>query len=181
METSRKTIDLALDMRPGDESTVKAYRVLPGLFAHRNKHTGCWSISHHSGYAISCYADTLKDCRRFASEVQNVYPLDWTLDAETIGGMATEGGKWVSLFRNAAEGYPVEYDEQPESQRVDDSDTSPFEQLYWEGEPVWMPDMETVKRWVYDSTCEALDGCTVEPDGYSPNGAPSYLIALGLI
>ena len=63
---------------------------------------------------------------------------------------------------NAVNGYPLEYNEQPESHRFDDSDTSPFEQLYWQGEPVWMPDMETVKRWVYDSVCESLDGHTVQ-------------------
>ena len=183
MKISRKTIDLELALRPEHpQKTVKAYTVLPGLFAHRSI-TGdkTWSISHHSGYGISCSAPTLKEVRRIAREVQKIKPIDWTQDAKTISSKAEDGGDWVSYFMNMVNGYPLEYNEQPDSHRCDDSDTSPFDQLYWQGEPVWMPDDETLRQWFYDGICESLDGHRVELDGYSPNGAPSYFIALGMI
>lgn len=43
------------------------------------------------------------------------------------------------------------------------------------------PDEEQLEEWVYDSVCDATDGCTVEPDGVCPHGYPSWLLYLGLI
>jgi hypothetical protein len=43
------------------------------------------------------------------------------------------------------------------------------------------PDTEQLQEWVYDSVAEALDGCTVEPDGVCEHGAPSWLLAIGVI
>ena len=43
------------------------------------------------------------------------------------------------------------------------------------------PDEETLKYWVFDSVCDATDGCTVEPDGWCEHGHVSWLIYLGLI
>ena len=34
---------------------------------------------------------------------------------------------------------------------------------------------------VYDSVCEATDGCQIEPDGTCEHGHPSWLLRLGLI
>lgn len=39
-----------------------------------------------------------------------------------------------------------------------------------------------MKEWVYDSVCESVTGRhTVEPEGIGPDGAPSWLLAMGLI
>jgi hypothetical protein len=43
------------------------------------------------------------------------------------------------------------------------------------------PDEDQLAEWVYDSVCEATDGCTVEPDGTCEHGHPSWLLRLGLI
>lgn len=43
------------------------------------------------------------------------------------------------------------------------------------------PSMEQLEEWVYDSVCEATDGCIVEPDGRCPHGHQSWLLRLGLI
>ena len=43
------------------------------------------------------------------------------------------------------------------------------------------PDEEQIEEWIYDSVCDATDGCTVEPDGVCPHGYPSWLLYLGLI
>lgn len=43
------------------------------------------------------------------------------------------------------------------------------------------PSMDQLEEWVFDSVCEATDGCDVEPDGKCPHGHPSWLLALGLI
>ena len=48
-------------------------------------------------------------------------------------------------------------------------------------EPEDIPDQETLEGWVFDSGCEAVDGCWVEPDGTCPHGSPSWLLVLGLI
>lgn len=43
------------------------------------------------------------------------------------------------------------------------------------------PSMEQLEGWVYDSVCDATDGCQVEPDGRCEHGHKSWLLALGLI
>ncbi len=43
------------------------------------------------------------------------------------------------------------------------------------------PDMDTLEEWVFDSVCEATDGCTVEHDGTCEHGHPSWLLVLGMI
>ena len=43
------------------------------------------------------------------------------------------------------------------------------------------PDMDQLEEWVFDSVCDATDGCTVEPDGVCPHGHPSWLLRLGYI
>jgi hypothetical protein len=44
-----------------------------------------------------------------------------------------------------------------------------------------IPDMEQIEEWVYDSVCEATDGCTTEPDGRCEHGHISWLRALDMI
>lgn len=44
-----------------------------------------------------------------------------------------------------------------------------------------LPTTDQLEEWVMDSVCESITGDTVEPDGYGPDGAPSWLIALGLV
>tara|TARA_R110002012_G_scaffold215190_3_gene386271 strand:+ start:221 stop:778 length:558 start_codon:yes stop_codon:yes gene_type:complete len=55
------------------------------------------------------------------------------------------------------------------------------EYVTWDGERYPVPSMGEVESWIYGGTCEALDGCTVEPDGKCEHGAPSWLIQLGMI
>jgi hypothetical protein len=43
------------------------------------------------------------------------------------------------------------------------------------------PAEEELREWIFDSICEATDGCTVEPDGVCPHGHPSWLLRMGLI
>jgi len=44
------------------------------------------------------------------------------------------------------------------------------------------PDMDQLQDWVFDSVCEATDGCCpIEPDGMCEHGFPSWLLQLGLI
>jgi hypothetical protein len=53
--------------------------------------------------------------------------------------------------------------------------------------PAWcravkaLPTVAQLERWSYDSICETPTGDRVEPDGTGPDGAPSWLIALGMI
>lgn len=43
------------------------------------------------------------------------------------------------------------------------------------------PSADQIKEWLCYGRAEALDGCTVEPDGTCPHGSPSWLIEMGLI
>lgn len=43
------------------------------------------------------------------------------------------------------------------------------------------PDPADLSEMVFDSICEATDGCTVEPDGTCEHGHPSWLLHFGLI
>lgn len=55
------------------------------------------------------------------------------------------------------------------------------ETITYRGEVFDVPDMDQLDEWAFDSVCEALDGCEVEPDGRCPDGYPSWLIALGIM
>ena len=44
-----------------------------------------------------------------------------------------------------------------------------------------VPGIKTLEDWSYNSGCEAIDGCWVEPDGICEHGKPSWLLALGMI
>ena len=44
-----------------------------------------------------------------------------------------------------------------------------------------LPQPEEIQEWGNDCICETPTGHTVEPDGIGPDGAPSWLRALGLI
>ena len=44
-----------------------------------------------------------------------------------------------------------------------------------------LPSKETIEQWRGADVVEAIDGCTVKPDGVCPHGAPSWLIVLGVI
>lgn len=43
------------------------------------------------------------------------------------------------------------------------------------------PTDDELERMVWDSVCDATDGCTVEPDGVCEHGHVSWLLYLGLI
>jgi len=43
------------------------------------------------------------------------------------------------------------------------------------------PSDEQLSQWMMDGVCEAVDGCTVEPDGTCEHGSPSWLIQLGFM
>lgn len=44
-----------------------------------------------------------------------------------------------------------------------------------------LPSLNTLERWGNDGLCDTLTGDSVEPDGVGPDGAPSWLLALGMI
>jgi hypothetical protein len=43
------------------------------------------------------------------------------------------------------------------------------------------PSIETMEEWMMEGIGEALDGCTVEPDGTCEHGSPSWMVELGMI
>jgi len=43
------------------------------------------------------------------------------------------------------------------------------------------PDLETVQEWLDEGGCMSVTGHWVEPDGYGPDGSPSWLLVLGVI
>lgn len=46
---------------------------------------------------------------------------------------------------------------------------------------VTRPSLKQLEYWSYDSVCEAVDGCMVEPDGHCEHGYPSWLMAEGIM
>lgn len=43
------------------------------------------------------------------------------------------------------------------------------------------PSINTLQRWDDTGICNTVFGERTEPDGYGPNGEPSWLLALGMI
>jgi hypothetical protein len=44
-----------------------------------------------------------------------------------------------------------------------------------------VPTMATLQRWSFDGVAKTVDGQTIEPDGTASNGAPSWLLLIGVI
>ena len=51
----------------------------------------------------------------------------------------------------------------------------------WAQEVTELPTMAEVEHWLFDGIALTTDGQEIEPDGTAGNGAPSWLVALGLI
>jgi len=47
--------------------------------------------------------------------------------------------------------------------------------------PRKQPSLEQIEDWLQDGTCEATDGCEVEPDGTCEHGKKSWALVMGLI
>lgn len=43
------------------------------------------------------------------------------------------------------------------------------------------PDIDTLQDWLDEAGCETITGYWVEPDGFGPDGSPSWLLVMGLI
>lgn len=43
------------------------------------------------------------------------------------------------------------------------------------------PNMHTLEKWMDSGKAKSITGKNVEPDGYAPDGSPSWLIVLGYI
>jgi len=52
---------------------------------------------------------------------------------------------------------------------------------FWARNVKSLPSHRRLAEWASDSVCETVTGDTVEPDGTGPDGAPSWLVALGMI
>ena len=51
----------------------------------------------------------------------------------------------------------------------------------FKGAGLRVPGMKQLEHWSWDSIAESVFGTEVEPDGWSYDGSPSWLLALGLI
>jgi len=91
---------LTLKLNEGTKN-VRAYEVLPGLYAHRTFVFGrdTWQLSHHSGLGVGCYAPTLKRIRAVAIATNGTIPMDWTQSAEEIQKQS-DGANWLREFHH---------------------------------------------------------------------------------
>lgn len=51
----------------------------------------------------------------------------------------------------------------------------------WKKQVKSLPSMATIERWLNDGVCETPTGHRVEPDGFGPDGVPSWLLILGFV
>lgn len=78
-----KTHQLTLKLAKGETATVKAHRVRPGLYAHRElpgryRRARGWQFSHHTGLSVGVRARTLRELRQKADFADSeVGPVDW--------------------------------------------------------------------------------------------------------
>jgi hypothetical protein len=52
---------------------------------------------------------------------------------------------------------------------------------WWARDVQKLPSLHELEDWQFDGGCESVTGDWVEPDGHGPDGAPSWLVALGMI
>ena len=164
---------------------VVAYELYPGLFVHKlwTKESGQankkWKLSHWSGLGVTsswnCWP-TRKEVVARANKAQGITPLAWGLTPRELEAKHGEQcNLWVQNFLATAKS-GLDY---PDEEWL----AKPFSSekwLRWDGKVLDVPTNAQVRDWMFDSVCEALDGCEVEADGRCPHGAPSWLIRLGL-
>jgi hypothetical protein len=73
-----------------------------------------------------------------------------------------------------------EYEARPAVTHGPERDDGLPDYVVWRGKRYETPPLEQIEEWTYDSVCDSLEDDTVEPDGIGPDGAPSWLLALGL-
>ena len=94
--------------------------------------------------------------REGAVLTQSIEDEDWKVSARKKADLPLE--EWLEIKRKAFLSIPA-----------------------WASEIQELPSLDEVKNWIIDSVCETPTGNYVEPDGHGPDGAPSWLLALGLI
>jgi hypothetical protein len=62
-----------------------------------------------------------------------------------------------------------------------DEEPEPRYRSRWPEPTTEEPTDDELREMVFDSVCDATDGCMVEPDGICEHGHPSWLLKLGLI
>lgn len=150
---------------------VKAYSVAPGLAAHRTLgNVKTWTLSHiPSGYRVVGGFARLRDIKEGVERASTQYPaFDWNVESDALN-MET-----ARDFRTVVQGG---------TPWTSETLANP-----WNSEPTFTwgeatfntPSVGEVRGWLFDSVSEALDGCTVEPDGTCSHGYPSWLVALGV-
>ncbi len=90
----------------------------------------------------------------------------------------------VTLYRNAFSGWRVFSRMKPEytlEQWRERKLQHIAELPRWCRDVQCLPSKHDLHEWCCDSICETPTGDRVEPDGHGPDGAPSWLLALGLI
>lgn len=99
---------------------------------------------------------TLVSCRNDGTVWAQTVGEEWFLHSRKKEEISLEA--WKALKRNFAATLPA-----------------------WCREVSELPTMEELEEMTFDSICPTPTGDDVEPDGYGPDGAPSWLMALGLI
>lgn len=161
--------------------TVPAWNPrVPGLVVTRIGKT--LTVTHgKSGLRLSgtVRLRTLDQARRWARAAGTL--ADWTRPAADLAGDAMLGIALGTIPSDAPEDWapsPIATAAQP----ADDDDAPACDGRFeWDGEVLETPTVGMVRAWMFDSVVEALDGCCVEPDGRCPHGAPSWLLALGVV
>jgi hypothetical protein len=105
----------------------------------------------------------------------------------------TSSKKGITI--NAGERVTVSFDVKANSNAVR-GDVHPFHPSYirittndgnvlitkdLKGAGLRIPSQKKLEWWAFDSVCKSVFGTDVEPDGWSYDGSPSWLLALGLI
>jgi hypothetical protein len=91
----------------------------------------------------------------------------------TRWGRTLSSGKWVLIGQRKAD-VPMEQWLQSRRERFESLPT-------WARNVKSLPTLRTLMRWSNDGVAMTVDGQRIEPDGVASNGAPSWLLVVGVI
>jgi hypothetical protein len=108
---------------------------------------------------------------------EKVAAWEFCLCGDGVIFLKSLAGAWRPWKRLKPGISPQQYAQKIE-QIIATQDPKKTNQLYLSGQ---VPSLRQLEKWESDGISKTPDGYTVEPDGYSPNGWPSWLFILGYI
>ena len=173
IKVAKELAAIAKDLMAIDFSTQNA------LETYLKEHPSANPANHHVKKTENRERDRVYDIHHASEKVATSIGSD----IELLRDAKNKNGEFKTGERLKITGYSNKYPWTVRTETADGRKISFLVEGAWKnlrGFPK-PPSMNTVEKWHENGISRSIDGQKVEPDGFSPNGAPSWCLVLGLI